>query len=166
MFKVIMVSEGGTKRDFHDGFNTMHDAIEFVSSYNWRWYDENMFCWSLDIEEYGDIKDDIEETSETQLIIPNPEWARTFIKFQQRSDSDALSYLDDVFEDNFNREERLKYKAIRNLVYGLIHLNTSITEFEADETEDLSYDQQLIVDGYRSLMQLLLEIAEHSLTIV
>ena len=50
-WKVVMVSEGGTKRDFSSGFKTEAEAKHFAEAENWRYLDENQFEWRLEVEE-------------------------------------------------------------------------------------------------------------------
>ena len=50
-WKVVMVSEGGTKHDFSTGFKTEAEAEHFAEAENWRYLDENRFEWRLEVEE-------------------------------------------------------------------------------------------------------------------
>ena len=50
-WKVVMVSEGGTKRDFSSGFKTEAEAKHFAEAENWRYLDENRFEWRLEVKE-------------------------------------------------------------------------------------------------------------------
>ena len=50
-WKVVMVSEGGTKRDFSSGFKTEAEAKHFAEAESWRYLDENQFEWRLEVEE-------------------------------------------------------------------------------------------------------------------
>ena len=50
-WKVVMVSEGGTKHDFSSGFKTEAEAKHFAEAENWRYLDENQFEWHLEVEE-------------------------------------------------------------------------------------------------------------------
>ena len=50
-WKVVMVSEGGTKHDFSSGFKTEAEANHFAEAENWRYLDENRFEWRLEVEE-------------------------------------------------------------------------------------------------------------------
>ena len=50
-WKVVMVSEGGTKRDFSSGFKTEAEAKHFAEAENWSYLDENRFEWRLEVEE-------------------------------------------------------------------------------------------------------------------
>ena len=50
-WKVVMVSEGGTKHDFSSGFKTEAEAKHFAEAENWHYLDENRFEWRLEVEE-------------------------------------------------------------------------------------------------------------------
>ena len=50
-WKVVMVSEGGTKHDFKMDFATEAEAEQFAADENWRYLDENQFEWRLEVEE-------------------------------------------------------------------------------------------------------------------
>lgn len=51
LWKVVMVSDGGTKHDYSVGFETEADAEAFAEAANWRFIDENQFEWGLEVEE-------------------------------------------------------------------------------------------------------------------
>ena len=50
-WKVVMVSDGGTKRDYSQGFATEAEAKQFAADADWRFVDENQFEWRLEVEE-------------------------------------------------------------------------------------------------------------------
>jgi hypothetical protein len=50
-WKVVIVSDGGTKRDLSGGFNTEVEAIAEAEAHNWKYVDENQFEWRLEIDE-------------------------------------------------------------------------------------------------------------------
>ena len=50
-WKVVMVSDGGTKRDFSQSFATEAEAEQFAADADWRFVDENQFEWRLEVEE-------------------------------------------------------------------------------------------------------------------
>lgn len=50
-WKVVMVSEGGTKHDLSAGFENEAEATAFAESEGWRHVDENQFEWRLEVEE-------------------------------------------------------------------------------------------------------------------
>ena len=50
-WKVVAVSEGGTKHDFSAGYETEEAANAFAEENDWRFVDENQFEWRLEVEE-------------------------------------------------------------------------------------------------------------------
>ncbi len=50
-WKIVMVSEGGTKHDFRLDFATESEAEQAAAEEGWRYVDENQFEWRLEVEE-------------------------------------------------------------------------------------------------------------------
>ncbi len=50
-WKIVMVSEGGTKQDFRLDFATEAEAEQAADEEGWRYVDENQFEWRLEVEE-------------------------------------------------------------------------------------------------------------------
>ena len=50
-WKIVMISDGGTKRDFLSGFASETEANEAAEREGWRFIDENRFEWRLEVEE-------------------------------------------------------------------------------------------------------------------
>ena len=50
-WKIVMVSEGGTKHDFRTAFESEAEAIAAAEDAEWRFVDENQFEWRLEVEE-------------------------------------------------------------------------------------------------------------------
>ena len=50
-WKIVMVSEGGTKHDFHLDFGTEAEAEQAAAEEGWSYVDENQFEWRLEVEE-------------------------------------------------------------------------------------------------------------------
>jgi len=50
-WKIVMVSEGGTKHDFRLDFATEAAAEQAAAEEGWRFVDENQFEWRLEVEE-------------------------------------------------------------------------------------------------------------------
>ena len=49
-WKVVMVSDGGTRKDYSQGFATEAEAEQFAADADWRYVDENQFEWRLVVE--------------------------------------------------------------------------------------------------------------------
>ena len=50
-WKIVTISDGGTKRDFLSGFASETEANEAAEREGWRFVDENRFEWRLEVEE-------------------------------------------------------------------------------------------------------------------
>ena len=50
-WKIVMVSEGGSKHDFRLDFATEAEAEQAAAEEGWRYVDENRFEWRLEVEE-------------------------------------------------------------------------------------------------------------------
>ena len=50
-WKIVMVSDEGTKRDLQLGFDTEAEAELAAAGENWQYVDENQFAWHLEVEE-------------------------------------------------------------------------------------------------------------------
>ena len=50
-WKIVMISDGGTKRDFLSGFASETEANEAAEREGWSFVDENRFEWRLEVEE-------------------------------------------------------------------------------------------------------------------
>ena len=50
-WKIVMVSEGGTKHDYRMDFATEAEAEQAAAEEGWRYVDENQFEWRLEVEE-------------------------------------------------------------------------------------------------------------------
>lgn len=50
-WKIVMVSEGGTKQDYRLGFSSEAEARRAAAAEGWKYVDENQFEWSLEVEE-------------------------------------------------------------------------------------------------------------------
>ena len=50
-WKIVMVSEGGTKKDYRLDFATEVEAEQAAAEDGWRYVDENQFEWRLEVEE-------------------------------------------------------------------------------------------------------------------
>ena len=50
-WKIVMVSEGGTKHDFRLDFATEAEAEQAAAEEGWRYVDENQFEWRLEVQE-------------------------------------------------------------------------------------------------------------------
>lgn len=50
-WKLVMVSDGGTRRDFTGGYDTQAEAEAAAEAIDWKVVDENEFEWRLEVDE-------------------------------------------------------------------------------------------------------------------
>lgn len=57
-WRIVMVSEGGTKHHFMGGYASENEANIAAEAYSFRYVDENCFEWRLEVEEDTSIEKD------------------------------------------------------------------------------------------------------------
>ena len=67
-WKIVMVSEGGTKRDFFSGFASEAEANAAAEHEGWRFVDENRFEWRLEVEEDTSAAQDMRKDRHTKEV--------------------------------------------------------------------------------------------------
>ena len=67
-WKIVMISDGGTKRDFLSGFASETDANEAAEREGWRFVDENRFEWRLEVEEDTSAAQDMRKDRHTKEV--------------------------------------------------------------------------------------------------
>ena len=67
-WKIVMISEGGTKRDFLSGFASEAEANAAAEHEGWRFVDENRFEWRLEVEEDTSAVQDIRKDRHTKEV--------------------------------------------------------------------------------------------------
>ena len=67
-WKIVMVSDGGTKRDFLSGFASEAEANAAAEHEGWRFVDENRFEWRLEVEEDTSAAQDMRKDRHTKEV--------------------------------------------------------------------------------------------------
>ena len=67
-WKIIMVSEGGTTKDYESGFETEADAEARAEAAGWRYLDENEFEWRLEVTEDLEAVKAVEKNRRTEEV--------------------------------------------------------------------------------------------------
>ena len=67
-WKIVMISDGGTKRDFLSGFASETEANEAAEHEGWRFVDENRFEWRLEVEEDTSAVQDMRKDRHTKEV--------------------------------------------------------------------------------------------------
>ena len=67
-WKIVMISDGGTKRDFLSGFASEAEANAAAEHEGWRFVDENRFEWRLEVEEDTSAAQDMRKDRHTKEV--------------------------------------------------------------------------------------------------
>ena len=67
-WKIVMVSDGGTRQDYRLGFATEAEAEQAAAEDGWRYVDENRFEWRLEVEEYLTAVKQAEKSRRTEEV--------------------------------------------------------------------------------------------------
>ena len=67
-WKIVMISDGGTKRDFLSGFASETEANAAAEREGWRFVDENRFEWRLEVEEDTSAAQDMRKDRHTKEV--------------------------------------------------------------------------------------------------
>ena len=67
-WKIVMISDGGTKRDFLSGFASEAEANAAAEHERWRFVDENRFEWRLEVEEDTSAVQDMRKDRHTKEV--------------------------------------------------------------------------------------------------
>lgn len=67
-WKIVMVSEGGTTKDFSGGFDAEEEAITAAAEQDWKHVDDNGFEWSLEVDRDDSIAEFIKKSRNTEEV--------------------------------------------------------------------------------------------------
>jgi antirestriction protein ArdC len=67
-WKLVMVSDGGTKKDFTGGYDFRAEAEAAADASDWQYTDENLFVWRLEVEEDTSIAEFIQKNRNTEEV--------------------------------------------------------------------------------------------------
>ena len=67
-WKLVMVSDGGTKKDLTGGFDTIDEAETEAKYRGWKYTDENRFEWHIEIEEDTSVAEFVKKSRNTEEV--------------------------------------------------------------------------------------------------
>lgn len=67
-WKLVMVSDGGTRRDFTGGYDTQAEAEAVAESIDWKVVDENEFEWRLEVDEDTSIAEYVRKSRNLEEV--------------------------------------------------------------------------------------------------
>ena len=67
-WKLVMVSDGGTRRDFIGGYDTEAEAEAVAEDIDWKVIDENEFEWRLEVDEDTSIAEYVRKSRNLEEV--------------------------------------------------------------------------------------------------
>ena len=67
-WKLVMVSDGGTRRDFTGGYDTQAEAEAAAEAIDWKVVDENEFEWRLEVDEDTSIAEYVRKSRNLEEV--------------------------------------------------------------------------------------------------
>jgi len=135
-WKVIMTSEGGTKRDFSTGFETEAEAIAFTEAESWCYVDENQFEWQLEVEK-TDLPETVRVSRNTEEVQAESISFAVCAYYGIATGENSFGYIATWSKDKTLPELRQSLEVINKTAGGLIgdidrHYREIIKEREAE----------------------------------
>lgn len=143
LWKVVMVSEGGTKHDLEGGFETEADAIAAAEKSSWRYVDENQFEWRLEVEEdlsavQAALKDRRTKEVEAESV------AYTVCQRYKIETSDySFGYIAGWSSDKETKELKGSLETIRKTAAEMIEgIDNRLKEIVVEKTQEATHEKE------------------------
>ena len=119
-WKVVIVSEGGTKQDLNSGFNTEAEAIAEAEAHNWKYVDENQFEWRLEIDEDTSIAEFVKKSRSAEELEAESVSFSVCAYYGIQTGENSFGYLASYSRDKELSELRASLETINKTSSGLI----------------------------------------------
>lgn len=67
-WKLVMVSDGGEKKDFRGGFDSLEEAEKAADELHWQYVDDNHYVWQLETGEDHSIAEFVKKSRSTEEV--------------------------------------------------------------------------------------------------
>ena len=119
-WKLIMVSDGGTKQDFYGGFDTREDAEVEAEKNNWQHVDENGFAWNLEVAEDTYTADFVKKSRNTEEVEAESVSFAVCAYYGIATGENSFGYIATWSKDKKLPELRASLETINKTASGLI----------------------------------------------
>ena len=120
-WKIVMVSEGGTKQDFRLDFATEAEAEQAATEEGWRYVDENQFEWRLEVEEDLTAVKQAAKNRNTEEVEAESISYAVCQYFGIQTGENSFGYIASWSKDKELKELRSSLKTINKTSCGLIN---------------------------------------------
>jgi antirestriction protein ArdC len=119
-WKLVMVSDGGTKQDFYGGFDTREDAEVEAEKNNWQHVDENGFAWNLEVAEDTYTADFVKKSRNTEEVEAESVSFAVCAYYGIATGENSFGYIATWSKDKKLPELRASLETINKTASGLI----------------------------------------------
>ena len=141
-WKIVMVSEGGTKRDFLSGFASEAEANAAAEHEGWRFVDENRFEWRLEVEEDASAVQDMRKDRHTKEVEAESVAYTVCQRYGIETSDYSFGYIAGWSSDKDTKELKGSLETIRSTAAEMIDsidakLKVLLAEKSQEQTQEI-----------------------------
>lgn len=119
-WKLVMVSDGGTRKDYVGGFNSQEEAEAAGEDNGWVFVDENQFAWRLEVEEDTAIAEFVKKSRRTEEVEAESVSYAVCAYYGIATGENSFGYIASWSKDKDLTELRASLETINKTASGLI----------------------------------------------
>jgi len=139
-WKLVMISEGGTKQDLAGGFATQAEAEAEAASRDWLFVDENEFEWRIEVEEDTSVAEFVQKSRNTEEVEAESVSYAVCAYYGIATGENSFGYIASWSQGKELPELRASLETINQTASGLI---TDIDRHYADIMKERGLDAEI-----------------------
>ena len=139
-WKLVMISEGGTKLDLAGGFATQAEAEAEAASRDWLFVDENEFEWRIEVEEDTSVAEFVQKSRNTEEVEAESVSYAVCAYYGIATGENSFGYIASWSQGKELPELRASLETINQTASGLI---TDIDRHYADIMKERGLDAEI-----------------------
>ena len=141
-WKIVMISDGGTKRDFLSGFASETEANAAAEHEGWRFVDENRFEWRLEVEEDTSAVQEMRKDRHTKEVEAESVAYTVCQRYGIETSDYSFGYIAGWSSDKETKELKGSLETIRKTAAEMIDsidakLKVLLAEKTQEETQEI-----------------------------
>jgi hypothetical protein len=142
-WKLVMVSDGGTRKDYVGGFNSQEEAEAAGEDNGWVFVDENQFAWRLEVEEDTAIAEFVKKSRRTEEVEAESVSYAVCAYYGIATGENSFGYIASWSKDKDLTELRASLETINKTASGLISdIDNNYREIAKERGIDLTAPEQ------------------------
>ena len=155
-WKIVMISDGGTKRDFLSGFASETEANEAAEREGWRFVDENRFEWRLEVEEDTSAAQDMRKDRHTKEVEAESVAYTVCQRYGIETSDYSFGYIAGWSSDKETKELKGSLETIRKTAAEMIDsidakLKVLLAEKSQEQTQEIPEPVKKEKPSYRDV---------------